>query len=481
MIKSLVKHWSWPLIVSIGINILVLVVFTRLTIFAVEPQERRLVLNYLPEEMLAELTPPPPPPVEKKKKVIPPKDFDMPKLDDLAYDLLKVKPEEQLPPPKPNKVAPPPVKTPVPPEEKIEPNGLTPIPVQGTAGADKQGDSESNPSELANNEINRNNNSAAGIPRTVRELELEAKMSIAHGNIFNTSMYDATAPGGSASGGANFANALQPTGYITSAVGNPDILLPVYAGGGINGIAEYNRWNFSPLANGRGPIGIGRGPDTNGNGNGNNSGNSPNDGVTTAKTLNPGDSGGGTFHLGTVDGIAGGIDFTSIPGMARGYGRYNIPGNGGWGYDGEGNGSIGTGGREDLTGQAPKIAGTKNPSRLTPSSGLGNGNGHNGPVRIGGAPIIREWRGKYPSEAEAQNVQGNVTVEVTFNEKGKAIKSVAVEWKNEKGQVDILVFKLLGNPARADSMEVALLPKEIPTIDGQPVAQIRNFIYRFRR
>jgi len=418
------------------------------------------MLNYLPEEIPAEDPPPPPPPPEvKKQQVIPPPDIDIPKLDDLAYDLLKEKPEEQHS--SAQKI------------EKVEPNGAAPEPTAGMPGSDKPTVDESTSGEL-NEEWNRLLSiQPSGKPSTVQQPQQDMNRYSSHRNI-NTALTDPATPAGGLGGNNSFANIGISSDYITSPGGNPDIQLPGSAGGGgISGTKYFGRTRYAPdNGNGKG----GRPGAGNGTGPG-----GPNNNFTPPGTTDSGPTPGGSLGgpggdgYRNSEGYPGGNSLYNIWGAIFGNGDANRPVNGGTGLNDIGNGSAGTGNKDDSPGQAPQGNGTLSIGRRTPPSGTG---GDGIPGSTPGAPKIIKWTDPYPSEAYNNNVQGDIGVAVTFDTRGKPLKSALYSWSNEKGETDIRVNRLLGQAVRDKVMKEVLQPKEIPTFAGEPME--RTIYYRFQ-
>ncbi|MEI7831831.1 MAG: hypothetical protein WCJ56_01345 [bacterium] len=462
MINNIVKHWSWPFIVSVGINILVLLVFTRLTIFAVEPQERFVVLIYLPEEMLAEMTPPPPPPpVVKKKKVIPPPDLEIPKLDDLAYDLLKEKPKEQHS--KAQKI------------EKVEPNGATPEPTAGMSGSDNPAVGESSPGGLNEEWKSLLSNQPSGKPTTLQQPQQDMSRYSRYRDI-NTSLTDPAKPAGGSGGIASSADIDFSSDFITSPSGNPNIKLPgSVGGGGISGIRNIGRNRYTPDNgdNGQYP-GNGKGP-----GNLNDS-TTPTGSTGSAPTPGGSLDGPGGNNYGNSDGYPGGGFLQGLLDTLFGPGGKNHQGNSGSGIDSIGNNPSGVARNSNNPSNAPGVGNNPTSSgRYSPQPGLGTGSSSDGlPGSNPGAPKIIKWTDDYPSVAYDQNVQGDIGISVTFDTRGKPLRNVLYSSINEKGDTDIRVNRLLGQAVRDKVMKEKLQSDEIPTLAGVPME--RTIYYRFQ-
>lgn len=462
MLSRLITHWSWPFVVSLMINIVILFVFTRLTIIEAAPAERRVLLEFLPD--IIQPLPASPDRLEKiSKKIVTPKVVKIPVQEKLAFDLLKVKPDDLLPPqPEKTKTEPPKIDITKKSDEHIEENGMMKFPAIGSENPAKGGAQENS---LIDPDINNDWNTPlpSGSPRVAMKLQVEA------GNLRDGGGSPLIVAGGSPQsrndngGGQSSIADLNLLRMITSPNGEEGVSFPGQPGvrGNGGGIPGINR--LSPSEGGRSPGDSGNRPGNKGPGS---------DSPLQSSISGPGGSG----VRPAVTGF-GGDDNRTQYGVNGANGPYNFFGAGGLFRQ------IDPGARSDasLSSNAPNPGlPTLDRRHIEPPGGGGTDPKGIGIGSTGGKPKLFKWQGEYPSEAFMQNVQGDVDINVTFDEKGKVVaKSISItDWKDENGNVDSRVKKLLGKAVRDKVLTIVLSPDEIPYFDGEPMK--RTIYYRFQ-
>ncbi len=445
------------------INTVILFVFTRLTIIEAAPAERRVLLEFLPDI----IQPPPTPPDElekKSKKNIPPAIVKIPVQEQLAFDLLKVKPKDLLPPqPDKTKLEPPKIDFTKKPDEIIEENGMMKFPAIGSKNPTKGGAQDNS---LLDPDMNNewNSPSPSGSPQVAMMLQIKT------GNLRDGGGFPLGAAGGSSpsrndnGGGQSIADLNLPR-MITSPTGEGGFFFPgqpsgVGNGGGIPGIDRQ-----SPSAGGELPGDSGKGPGNGGPG-------------SESPIRPPLDDSGGPGNHPEVTGL-GGDDPRTKFGIDGAGGPYNSTGSGGL------FGQIDHGAKND----APFNSNAPNHGlpplirrHIGPPGGGGTDHKGSGIGSTGGKPKLFKWLGEYPSEALMQNVQGDVDTNVTFDEHGKVVaNSVSItDWKDKNGNADPRVKKLLGKAVRDKVLTIVLSSDEIPYFDGEPMKKTIYYRFQFR-